>query len=286
VRFPIRGRPEGIVSNAGYLWIADNLKNDVIRMKADGSSPQRMAVAEYPYGMASNSTSVWVASATARRVTRILTSTEKQSPFAVGRYPLFLTADDDVVYVADAVQAGRKATVDGSVIMLDAHDGHRIGDSIPVGKKPLAIVMGDGSAWVANRDSDSVSRITNGRVVKEIDVEGRPVGLLFHDHSVWVASRDTNRVTRINTETSSVDRSVRVGNQPYALGYFGGSLWVSNRGDGTIWRLDLKTGHRVGDPIDVPDDPVDMTAHDGHLWVTAIDGVPKGENGAVYRIDP
>jgi DNA-binding beta-propeller fold protein YncE len=272
------GRLDGVVSNAGSLWIADNKGGAVIRMKSDGSQREAIRVGRNPYGMASNSTSVWVATAETDSVTRILPSTGQRQRFKVGPYPLFLTADEDVVYVANAVEPN-DASIEGSVSRLDARTGQKMGDQIPVGKKPLSIVMGQGSVWVANRDSGTVSRITDGQPVQTIPVEGKPVGLLYHDGFVWVASTVANSVTRIDTRNNHPDTPTPVGHKPYALGYFGGSVWVTNREDHSIWRLDPNTGKQVGETIDVPGDPIGMTMHEGEVFVTS------GGEGVVYRIE-
>jgi YVTN family beta-propeller protein len=60
--------------------------------------------------------------------------------------------------------------------------------TIPVGRYSIAVAVGGGAVWVANRDSGTLSRIdprTNS-LVKTIRVGGHPQGITFGDGAVWV----------------------------------------------------------------------------------------------------
>ena len=48
---------------------------------------------------------------------------------------------------------------DNTVTRIDAETGRVIGAPIPVGEKPLGIATGAGAVWVANHESDTVTRI-------------------------------------------------------------------------------------------------------------------------------
>jgi virginiamycin B lyase len=61
--------------------------------------------------------------------------------------------------------------------------------TIRVGRRPVSIVMGEGSIWVANQGDGTISRIspTTNRVVARIQVGGAPIGLAVDSKGVWVA---------------------------------------------------------------------------------------------------
>ncbi len=48
---------------------------------------------------------------------------------------------------------------DDSVTRIDERTGRIVGAPIPVGDRPLGIATGAGSVWVANHESNTVTRI-------------------------------------------------------------------------------------------------------------------------------
>jgi streptogramin lyase len=71
--------------------------------------------------------------------------------------------------------------------------------TIAVGREPYGIVERDGSIWVANRTSSTVSRVDprSGRVRDEIEVPLNPYELAADRYGVWVTSLAKGRITRI-----------------------------------------------------------------------------------------
>jgi YVTN family beta-propeller protein len=254
-------RPIGIVSRNGFLWVADNARGKVIRIRPDGSGRKEIAVGRGPFDMASNTTSVWAANSQSHTVTRIETATARAGPqVPVGATPLFLTAEDDFVYVSNSG--------DDTVTVVDARTGQPAGAAVRVGKDPRGIGANGRVAFVVNHGSDTVSRIENGQVTQTIPVGQNPVGIAARKDAIWVANEGDDTVSRIDAGTGRVT-STRVGSRPYAVGFDDPYMWVADRGSNDVVRLDPKTGRRVGRPIPIPGEPVNMTQADGFLWVTA-----------------
>ena len=254
-------RPIGIVNRNGFLWVADNAAGKVIRLRPDGSGRKEIAVGRGPFDMASNSTSVWAANSQSHTVTRIETATARAGPqIPVGATPLFLTAEEDFVYVSNSG--------DDTVTVLDARTGQPAGAPVRVGKDPRGIGANGRVAFVANHGSDTVSRIENGQVAQTIPVGRNPVGIAARKDAIWVANEGDDTVSRIDAGTGRVT-STKVGSRPYAVGFDDPYMWVADRGSNDVVRLDPKTGRRVGRPIPVPGEPLNMTQADGFLWITA-----------------
>ena len=97
--------------------------------------------------------------------------------------------DPDVVWVT---LSGEDASADaGSVVRVDMAERKVVGKPIPVGIAPNGIVVSDGTAYVANTESDTVTRIDeeSGAVIDEIEI-GRNFGAIAADGStVWVTRR-------------------------------------------------------------------------------------------------
>jgi serine/threonine-protein kinase len=254
-------RPIGIVSRNGFLWVADNATGKVIRMRPDGSARKEIAVGSGPFDMASNTTSVWAANSQSGTVTRIETAGARAGPqIPVGATPLFLTAEDDFVYVSNSG--------DDTVTIVDARSGRPAGAPVPVGKDPRGISANGGVAWVANHGSDTVSRIESGQVTRTVRVGRNPVGIAARKDAIWTANEGDDTVSRIDASSGRVT-SAKVGSRPYAVGFDDPYMWVADRGSNDVVRLDPKTGSRVGRPIPIPGEPVNMAQGDGFLWVTA-----------------
>jgi YVTN family beta-propeller protein len=61
--------------------------------------------------------------------------------------------------------------------------------TIRVGHGPMALALGSGAVWVANKDDGTISRIDAGSndVVRTIEIGNAPAGLTFADGHVWVS---------------------------------------------------------------------------------------------------
>ncbi len=75
----------------------------------------------------------------------------------------------------------------GSVIRIDPSND-TVTATIPVGRSPFSIAVGEGAVWVANRTSRSVSRIDprSNKVVATILLHNRPEGIAVGNGAVWV----------------------------------------------------------------------------------------------------
>lgn len=144
----------------------------------------------------------------------------------------------------------------------------RLASSIRVGRLPLFVSFGYGSAWVANYQGDSVSVIRPGAVRAEtIPVSGGPLGIAAGAGAVWVVTFWPRELVRIDPETRRVLRRIRVGDGPFAVAVGGGAVWVTNRDSRTISRIDPSTNKVVATiRLEAPPHGIEF-AH-GRLWVT------------------
>ena len=268
------GKPLGVVFRNNEVWVADNGDSSVVRVGAADGQQTRIAVGDGPFDVAGNSTSIWTANSRNDTVSRVDLSTGQASrQFPVGRNPMFLTAEESRVFVANSG--------DGTVSVVDAHTGAPLGKPIRVGSEPSGMTTGAGSAWVANRGSDTVSELQGGQVLNTIPVGSHPVGVIFGQGSLWVTNEGSGTVSRIQMPPgSSPVTSTKVGSDPYGIAFGEGFVWVTNRADGTVMRVDPSTGKRVGAAIPVPAEPVSLATLGGSVWVTSYSA------GTLTRIQP
>ena len=156
--------------------------------------------------------------------------------------------------------------------------------TINVGSGPEGVAVSpDGSSvWVANLDSDTVSRInTTTNAVTPITVGSTPFGVVVSPDgsSVWVTNYGSGTVSRINTTTNAVT-PITVGTNPYGVVVSpdGSSVWVANLGSDTVSRINTTTNAVT--PINVGNNPygVAVSPDGSSVWVT------NNDSGTVSRI--
>jgi YVTN family beta-propeller protein len=124
--------------------------------------------------------------------------------------------------------------------------------SVPVQSNPAPVLYSNGSIWVGNGGSASISRIdpATNTVTATITAVGIFVGLsaLAEDDlgNVWVASGDfrDGSVSRIDPATNTVTASLYTTNglQPFGIGMGDGEMWVSfNQSTGRYRRFNTTT---------------------------------------------
>jgi ABC-type transport system substrate-binding protein/class 3 adenylate cyclase/streptogramin lyase len=182
--------------------------------------------------------------------------------------------------------SAQKAVAANSVVALNQSGS--VAKAVPVGTRPVALVAGVGSLWVANLDDKSITRVdpTSERPVRSISLPGSPTALAATEHAVWVGA-GARGLSKIDPAYDQVTATRRIG-QPTplaeddtvprpALSAFG-SLWVVST-DGYITRLDPDSGRETGS-TDVGNDPSAIAAGAGSVWVA------NSSDGTITRIDP
>jgi len=126
----------------------------------------------------------------------------------------------------------------------------------------------DDSVWVANINSNTVSRISKSTnsVTATISVDNGPFGVAVDPDSVWVTNRNSNTVTRINKSTNSITANIGVGATPRGIGVDSESVWVANGGSNTVSRINKST-NSVTANIGVGATPFSIAVDSDSVWV-------------------
>jgi YVTN family beta-propeller protein len=153
--------------------------------------------------------------------------------------------------------------------------------AVPVGASPGAMAAGEGAVWVANTQSDDVSRIDprTDTVRQTIQVRGGPAGVAVGGGAVWVTNGLDGSVSRIDPAVNREVQRIPVGNGPVGIAYGGHAVWVANSVDGTVSKIDAATGRRIFTrPAVVA--ATDVVVGFGRVWVVS----PSAD--VVVALDP
>jgi len=189
-----------------------------------------------------------------------------------------------IVVALTGGSSGPVTVLPNSVAVIDPNTNQIVGD-VPVGRGPVAVAVGEGAVWVANRDDETVDRIDpkTRKKVHTIGVGADVSDIAVGFGSVWVANGNDGTLARIDPTTNAIERTLEFGArdelvpQPvFAVATGAGAVWVT-RGN-QLLRIDPRT-NEVTKRIPV-EPPLGLTVGYGNVWVTTrIDHVLRIEPG-------
>src|SRR6266540_227227 len=110
------------------------------------------------------------------------------------------------------------------------------------GRTPEDIAFGEGSLWVANLESGTISEIDPGsrEEVATFNAGAKPRGIAAGEGAVWVANGFDNELTIFDPDQDRVDDRISLaGPKDVAVGF--GAAWVANITDTSVVRIDPDT---------------------------------------------
>jgi YVTN family beta-propeller protein len=171
------------------------------------------------------------------------------------------------VLATDRGPASPRSVAINSLARIDANTG-RLTGSIPVGVRPVAVAVGQGSLWVTNFDEQTVSRIdpATGKELTRVPAGGAPTGIAVGAGSVWVTHGFAGTVSQIDPGVNRITATAQVGSSVGDVALAGNSVWVLQENTGTVLRLDPTTGE-VMRTIVVGGNPTSLAADAHDLWI-------------------
>ncbi len=160
--------PSAIAYGFGSVWVTDVVDDTLLRLdEATGEVEQTIAVGDSPTGIAIDENGVWVANFNDATVSHIDPDSNAAvgEPVVVGGKPGGIAAGEGYIWVTRQPPEGEQDDIpqgerSGSLIRIDSSEGEWTGEVFMVGDAPQGVVVGAGSIWVADQESDSVTRLT------------------------------------------------------------------------------------------------------------------------------
>jgi YVTN family beta-propeller protein len=192
-----------------------------------------------------------------------------------------------VVLATGGKSAPIRAVPINSLARIDANTG-RLKGSIPVGVRPTAVAVGEGSLWVANFDEQTVSRVdpATRKELTRIPAGGAPTGLAVGGGFVWVTHGFAGTVSQIDPGLNRITATFPVGSSAADVAVVGNAVWIVKKIDGAVLRIDPSTGAIVR-TIVVGGNPTSLAADAHSLWIAdgrSVLKVDVSKNRVVARI--
>jgi len=231
------GRPIALSAGYGGIWVADISGNQVSEISPSTGkvSKSPVQVAQGPVSVATGEGGVWVASLLSGTVS--LLDPRTGNVLASAALPdgaVRLTLGDGYIWVTG--QANSLTRVDPHPLGLSLQS-----KSVRVGEGPIGVAFGDGSVWVANAQSGTVSRV-DPRTMSVTGTFGIPSG------------------------SGSSGSS---GSDPTSIAVWNGRVWVGVGQRAAVVALDPRTGAEIGSAVTLPGVARDLVVGaQGDLWAT------------------
>ena len=151
-----------------------------------------------------------------------------------------------IAFTPDAIWVAWGDDKEFGVSRIDART-NKVLTSIPTGKWPIGVAVGEGAVWVVNRHDHSLTRIDpeTNQVVATIPVGGAPCCVAVGDGSIWVTSSGykNGSVLRIDPHSNTLIATIRA-DAPSGIAVGSNAVWVASFA-GAVLRIDPRTNSVV-----------------------------------------
>jgi YVTN family beta-propeller protein len=177
----------------------------------------------------------------------------------------------------------------GSVVRIDPATGDVVA-TIPVGTDPRAIIVAQGSVWVADGDGKTVERLSpaTNDVLASLPVDNAPNALVGGSSGLWVVTGDAPSTTvRFSVELQSVAATF----PSTAVNALGPRYVWAVFGDG-LGRLDPKINEPLEGRYELSSPDASVCVLNSAVWVGEMGTVRTGGDEApqpafqVFRLNP
>ncbi len=271
---PVGADPLLLTVAAGQVWTMDFGEGTLTRIDPKTNDATRVDVGEVA-GMASGGDDIWV-TANGNTLVRLDGATgARERVLQLGGKRLFELRDAGFLTVAvDSIWLTIPVLGDNSAAQtlwrVDPRTG-AVTARAPLLANPVSLAADDRYVWVANIDSDTVTRVnvaTNR--VRQVEADTGPGAVASGAGSLWVAHY-VPVVWRIDPETTRLEAKIDL-DTPTTRGiaFGGGRVWVST--ESGVVALDPAT-NEVVETIELMEPlretgPTSIAYLDGDLWVS------------------
>jgi serine/threonine protein kinase/streptogramin lyase/pimeloyl-ACP methyl ester carboxylesterase len=272
--------PTAIAVGEGFVWVLGGFPTSAVSSfdLATGERGSPIDLGTNGEDIAVGEGSVWVTDLNHRALLRIDPISHQVKAIETGGIPTGVAGGKGSIWVA--VDGGTKDVV----LRIDPKT--EAAKSISLKSRPNGIAVGDAGVWVSEGDEGAVVSIdaTNDRVGRTVKVGLDPVRVASGAGAVWVANFESQSVTRIDPSTGNV-KTTPLGLFPTGVAAGGGRVWVTaNPETSKLVKALCPDEVPVNDPttcwtLSVPERHTDPGGRRIQLWVERIK-TPQGVTAA------
>jgi streptogramin lyase len=271
---PVGVDPLLLTVAAGQVWTLDFGGGTLTRIDPTTNDATRVDVGEVA-GMASDGENIWVA-ANGNTLVRLDGVTgARERVLELGKRRLFELRDAGFLTVAAGsiwltIPVLGDDSADQTLWRVDPRTGV-VTARAPLLANPVSLAADDRYVWIANIDSDKVTRVTVAtNRARQIDTGTGPGAVATGADSLWVAHY-VPEVWRIDPNTTSLQAMIGLDTRTTrGVSFGGGTVWVST--ESGLLALDPAT-EEVMQTIELMEPladtgPTSIAYLDGDLWVS------------------
>ncbi|MBK6749069.1 MAG: hypothetical protein IPG67_03435 [Acidobacteria bacterium] len=162
------------------------------------------------------------------------------------------------------------ATTNSSLLGSLRWDLLRSQTNFAVGNSPRAIAFDGANIWVANYDSDTVTKLraSDGVVLGIFNVSDRPQGLVFDGTNIWVAT-NFGHLTKLRASDGANQGNFLFGTGCYGVAFDGEYIWATNCGVNNVLKVRAADG-QLNNTFSFGDGPRGVAFDGKNIWVSHI----------------
>lgn len=197
------GTANEILIDGNNLWVS--LNNTLLQMDLDGRPIQQYEVGSLLTSMVTDGESLWVVSERDGRIARIdIAEREIAAEFDI---PAQMGELVDLAYRDGQLWA--TLSQQGFLLQIDPLSGETIGEPLPIGVQPLAVVAHEGVIWVADHSGRELIAVDPSarQIIGRVPLAGEPSAMAFTScgencSNLWVALEIADVVVQLHLDES------------------------------------------------------------------------------------
>jgi outer membrane lipoprotein-sorting protein len=143
-----------------------------------------------------------------------------------------------------------------------------LGQRVTVGTTPRGIAFDGANIWVANSDSNNVTKLraSDGAIQGTFPVGTTPIALCFDGENIWVVNNGSSSVTKLRASDGSNQGTFTV-TGANGIAFDGANIWVTKGILNTVTKLRAADGASQG-TFSVGSFPTRVAFDGANVWIT------------------
>ncbi len=177
---------------------------------------------------------------------------------------------DGTTQTTAATASGTQTRNPLQIATLRWYEAIQSGADFAVGTNPVGIAFDGANIWVANFDSNNVTKLraSDGACVAPciFSTGSSARGVAFDGANIWTTNSGSNNVTKLRASDGANLGAFAVGASPFGIAFDGANIWVTNTGSNNVTKLRASNGAAVG-TFAVGTNPSGVAFDGANIWV-------------------